>query len=838
MARPRRAGRYVADEFTPLKAIAEAFRRLSPLRYFTALLSVAPDPESRDSAPARQAAVLYIAIAVGVVTVSLLGLVYVPISTPLALLHFFSAAVVAVLYPLHKATGRTTLVGRIGGAYLYVFMIVACWQLGALQSLAMAWFVVIPIAAAIVVGPAEAWFWVFANCLTAGSFYVANRYGFQPQSVVEPQWQPLLSLCFFVALMLVTGVLVTTWLAGQRLLEAQLNRSLNETEDEAVNAQLLANTATAANEGVAFDAAVEDCMNILCEALGWEAAHLWIRNDDGSVVPTPLASANVDPVFAPLMLGADEAGSGPRGYFPQIVADGRREICRTDLNGDLRAAAGEAIGVKGVLVWPVIIDGKVDAVIEFFARHEVVIDQRARRLLDHVALQLAHVRGRELARGRIEQLAYYDIVTGLPNRHAFERRFGSILETAERRGTRVALMFIDLDGFKYVNDSLGHAAGDRLLHTIGEKLSKNLRGSDFTLKLSPSGAPMVARLGGDEFTVVLQDLLDPVGADVVARRFLDIISNPIDIGGHEVVIGASIGISLYPDDGVTRSDLLRLADAAMYEAKRAAGNQFRFATEELNDSVQRRVWLENELRRAVGSQALATMFQPIVDTRSGETIAYEALARWQHEGVWIEPSEFIGLAEETGVIHALGANILRTACAEIARHNRDRAVPVRVCVNVSPHQLRQENFVQLLADVVSDAACDPGWLVIELTESSLIVDDAGSIEILDALRTLGVGIALDDFGTGYASLSYLRRFPLDYVKIDRSFISGADRTEEDDAIIAAIIAMSHTLKLNVVAEGVETETQFERVKALGCDATQGFLHGSAAALAPPLRVSS
>jgi len=806
--------------------------RLGPFRYFARLLGSDAGADMHDATKARQAAVLHIAIAVAVVTATLLGCVYLPISRPFAYLHFFSAAVFGALYPLHQATGRTTLVGRIGGAYLYGFMIIACWQLGALESPAIAWFVVIPIAAAIVVGPVEAWFWVFANCLTAVGFYLAPRFGVPPHSVVDPQSQPFVALCFFVALMFVTGVLVTTWIASQRLLEAQLNRSLNETEDEAINAQVLANTATAANEGVAFDVAVQDCMNILCEALGWEAAHLWIRNDDGSVVPTSLESANVDPVYAPLFLGADEAGSGRRKFLPQTVAENRCEVFGTDLRGDSRADAGEAIGIRAVLVWPVIIDGKVDAVIEFFARRDIVIDQRARRLLDHVALQLAHVRGRELARGRIEQLAYYDIVTGLPNRHAFERRFATILDAAARRDTRVALMFIDLDGFKHVNDSLGHSAGDRLLHTIGEKLSKNLRGSDFALKLSPSGAPMVARLGGDEFTVVLQDLSGPHGADVVARRFLEIISRPIDIGGHEVVIGASIGISIYPDDAASRSDLLRLADAAMYEAKRAAGNQFRFATEALNASVQRRVWLENELRRAVTSKTLTAMYQPIVDTHSGETIAFEALARWQHDGVWIEPTEFIGLAEETGVIHALGAHVMRTACAGIARYNRDATVPKRMCVNVSPHQLRQDGFVPMISAIVAETHCDPAWLVLELTESSLIDDDSGSIELIDALRALGVGIALDDFGTGYASLSYLRRFPLDYVKIDRSFISGTDRRDEDDAIIAAITAMSHTLKLSVVAEGVETEEQLLRVKALGCDASQGYLHGRAAALAP------
>jgi len=800
-------------------------RRFSPLRYLEHLLEPEGAITPSDPTLSRRAAILNVALAVGVVTAIVLGCVYVLLSASLAVLHFASAGAFTLLYFVHKSSGRTTACGRIGGAYLYLFLLLTCWQLGALYSLAMAWLVVIPISAAIIVGTGDAWFWVIANCTTAAGFFVLNRLGVQPESVVHPDWQAFAYLCFFVALMLVTGVLITTWLAGQRLLEAQLHRSLNETEGEAINAQVLANAATAANEGAAFDATVKDCMNILCDALGWEAAHLWIRNDDGSVVPTSIESTDVDPVFAPLIPGAAEIITGSARFFPQVVAENRIELLQDNLAGDPRASEGAAIGVRAVHVWPVIINGMVDAVLEFFSRNPVVIDDRARQMLDHVALQLAHVRGRELARSRIEQLAYYDIVTGLPNRHAFERRFGAILDAAARRDSRVALMFIDLDGFKHVNDSLGHAAGDRLLHTIGDKLSKNLRGSDFALKLSPSGAPMVARLGGDEFTVVLQDLSEMRGADVVARRFLDIISGPIDIGGHEVVIGASIGISIYPDDALTRSDLLRLADAAMYEAKRSAGNQFRFATEALNESVQRRVWLENELRRAVANDSLTAQYQPIVDARTGDIIAYEALARWLHDGEWIEPEEFVDLAEETGVIHALGVHILRTACSDIVRINRDGGVARKMCVNVSPYQLRHESFVATLDSVVRETNCDPNWLVVELTESSLIVDDDASHELLSELRTLGVSIALDDFGTGYASLSYLRQFPLDYVKIDRSFISGPDRVDEDDAIIGAITSMSHALNLRVVAEGVETEAQAERVRALGCDAIQGYMIG-------------
>ena len=798
---------------------------MSPLRIIEDLLRADLDEAARDRSELRRGAVLNVAIALGTVTAIILGIVYIPLSTFHAVFHFVTAAVLALLYPIHRITGATTACGRIGGVYLYIFLVTMSWNLGGLHSLSIAWLVVIPIAAAIIVGPRDAWFWIVANCVTAFVFFVAHRTGYEPPNIIDPDWQGFVYLSFFVALMLVTGVLITTWLASQRLLEARLNQSLNETEDEAINAQVLANTASAANEGAAFDATAVDCMNILCEALGWEAAHLWIRNDDGTIVPTRLESSNPDPVFAPLFVDTEEILHGRTRYFPQIVAENRTEIFQSDLAGDTRAEAGERAGLRSVLVWPVIIDGVVDAVLEFFSRKPVMLDDRARQLLDHVAIQLSHVRGREVARGRIEQLAYYDIVTGLPNRHAFERRFGVIIDAAKRRSTRVALMFIDLDGFKYVNDSLGHDAGDRLLQKVGEKLSENLRGSDFALKLNPSGSPMVARLGGDEFTVVLQDLQESRGADVVARRFLEIISKPMDIGGHEVVVGASIGISVYPDDAVTRSDLLRLADAAMYEAKRAAGNQYRFATEALNESVQRRVWLENELRRTVANRALRVVYQPIVDTYSGETVAFEALARWYHNDDWIEPAEFIDVAEETGVIHDLGRFVLDSACRFITSLNRGRDEPVRVCVNVSPHQLRHEHFIADLARAFHETGCDPAWVVVELTESSLIIDDEASIDVLKAIRALGASIALDDFGTGYASLSYLRRFPLDVVKIDRSFITGLGTVEEDDAIIAAITTMSHTLNLTVVAEGVETETQADRIRLLGCDSLQGYLLG-------------
>jgi len=805
-------------------------RRLNPLRMLAAAVDAQLDSPTGDANDARRRIVLDVALIAGIATSTTIGIIYIWISTLLAVFHLIAACVFLLILLAHRSSRATVFYGRIGGTFLFAFLVVTSWNLGGLNNASMAWFVVVPLAAAIIVGTADAWFWIGMTSLTAIAFFIASLRGIQPTNVIDLDFRAFSYLFMFIALMLVVGVLITTWLAGQRLLEAQLNRALSETEGEAVNARVLASTSTAANESAAFDATAEDCMNILCDALGWEAAHLWIRNDDGTIVPTMIVSSNIDPVFAPLIPGADETIGTKTKFFPQIVAESRSEIVRSDMAGDRRADAARAAGLKSVLVWPVVIDGIVDAVLEFFSRRPIILGERSRQLLHHVSLQLAHVRGREVARGRIEQLAYYDIVTGLPNRHAFERRFGAILDAAARRQTRVALMFIDLDGFKYVNDSLGHAAGDRLLHTIGEKLSENLRGSDFTLKLNPSSSPMVARLGGDEFTVVLQDLRELHGADVVARRFLEIISKPVNIGGQEVVIGASIGISIYPDDAGTRSDLLRLADAAMYEAKRAAGNRYRFATEALNASVQRRVWLENELRRALANGRIAAHYQPVVDAASNAVVGYEALARWRHDGHWIEPAEFIPLAEETGLVHELGECILQKACTEIAALNSAGAGPFRMSVNVSPHQLRQEHFVAKLSAVLADTACDPGWIVLELTESSLIIDDSASIELLNKIRAIGVGIALDDFGTGYASLSYLRTFPLDYVKIDRSFISGEGRIDEDDAIIAAITAMSHILNLEVVAEGIETAAQAERARALGCDAIQGYFFGRPAVL--------
>ena len=628
-----------------------------------------------------------------------------------------------------------------------------------------------------------------------------------------------------IAFFLVIGVLISAWLGRHRVLDAQLKQSLDATANGARIARALADAATAANEGATFNSATQDCISILCDVLGWEAAQVWIRSDNESVIPAGITTIAPQSELTVLLQNAEFLEHTNTGYLPRVAADSGVEIVQSGLQGDKRCKLGDQVGLQSVLIWPLSVDGAVDTVLEFFARQPIVFDPRARRLLEHVGLQLGHVRRRELVRGQIEKLAYYDVVTGLPNRHAFERRFGSILEAAAKRERKVALMFIDLDGFKHVNDSFGHAAGDELLRHIGEKLTDNLRSSDFAMKLSSPSTAMVARLGGDEFTVVLQSITELRGAEIVARRFLDIISQSTNIQGNEVYVNASIGIAVYPDDATQPSDLLRLADAAMYEAKNTAGNQYRFATEALNESVQRRSWMENELRRAISITGLQIHYQPIVGAGDNAINAYEALTRWQLDGHWIAPVEFIRLAEDTALIHELGEFVLRQACRNIAAHNRSLGTALRINVNVSVHEIRQEYFIARLKTVLADSDCAAEWLVLEITEKALLIDDSVSLDVLNDLHEIGAHIALDDFGTGYASLSYLQKFPLDYVKIDRSVVEGLGHLEPNVAIAESTINLSHALGLKVIAEGVETEAHMATLEAMGCDEFQGFLFG-------------
>jgi len=424
----------------------------------------------------------------------------------------------------------------------------------------------------------------------------------------------------------------------------------------------------------------------------------------------------------------------------------------------------------------------------------------------------------KLSEERIQHLAHHDVLTQLPNRALLQDRIEHAIARARRVGESVALLFIDLDRFKTINDSLGHPVGDRLLQAVAERLLACARGSD-----------TVARIGGDEFVVLLESLERPEAARHVARKVLDALAEPLELDGHRLQVTPSIGICAYPEDGEDVGTLMRNADTAMYHAKQAGRNNYQFFTVSMTEAVQRRLRLESDLRAALERDELTLHYQPQLDLRTGEVVGLEALARWQHaeRGV-IPPGEFISVAEEAGLIGALGERVLRRACAQASAWHRAGHDRLQVAVNCSARQFQEDRFVDLVDGVLRETGLHASRLELEITESIVMRRTEEVNARFLALERMGVRISIDDFGTGYSSLSYLKRLSIHQLKIDRSFVRDLGSDLDDAAIVNAIIAIAHTLGLSVVAEGIETPEQLSYLRSAGCDRGQGYL------FSPPL----
>jgi diguanylate cyclase (GGDEF)-like protein/PAS domain S-box-containing protein len=413
---------------------------------------------------------------------------------------------------------------------------------------------------------------------------------------------------------------------------------------------------------------------------------------------------------------------------------------------------------------------------------------------------------------QIEHQAKYDALTGVANRALLADRLAHDIHTAATYGTRLAVVLIDVDHFKLINDSLGHHQGDRLLRTLADRLQSCVRECD-----------TVARLGGDEFVLLLNGQMDPGWISELMERMREIVARSwhSDHGQYEVTCSA--GIALYPDDGADGETLLRHADAAMYRAKEEGRNNAQFFTAEINTLMRERLELSSALRRAIENEELELDYQPRVNLQSGEVVACEALARWHLPGRGlIPPDRFIPLAEETGQIRQLGRWVLAEACRQNKAWQDAGLKPMIISVNVSPHQFRQERFVDDIESALAGSGLDPRHLEIEITENIFVRDEEHMIESLRRIKALGVAIAIDDFGTGYSNLGYLHRFPIDRLKLDRSFVRDLGTSLDDTTIIRAIIALGHNLGLAVTAEGVETERQLELLARHACDEIQGF----------------
>lgn len=427
-------------------------------------------------------------------------------------------------------------------------------------------------------------------------------------------------------------------------------------------------------------------------------------------------------------------------------------------------------------------------------------------------------------KNRLRQMAYYDSLTSLPNRRLFTEQLSLLLRLSQRNEQMLALLFLDLDNFKRINDSLGHSAGDLLLREVGQRLSSCVRDSDVVAHyVDPAAKIDVSRLGGDEFTVVLNQIDKPESAALVAERLIAALAEPMLIDGHELVVTPSVGIALSPDHADDVEGLLRCADTAMYKAKATGKSTHLFYDASMEDEGLERLALENDLRKAIDNNELVLFYQPQVDTHSGKVVGAEALLRWQHpERGLIPPFRFIPLAEEMGLIGEMGDWVIREACLQV-RDFEDRGIHLpKVAVNVSALQFTP-SFTRRVKAMLEEAGVEASVLELELTEGVVMGDTSASIKALAELRDLGVSLSIDDFGTGYSSLSYLSRFPLDELKIDRSFVIGATNSAEDASLVRAIIAMAKGLGLKLVAEGVETDQQYAFMTSEGAYVIQGYM---------------
>ena len=452
-----------------------------------------------------------------------------------------------------------------------------------------------------------------------------------------------------------------------------------------------------------------------------------------------------------------------------------------------------------------------------------ILAQRARRLqqlLDQRSAELAQAKqciaddalARAVSEQRIHHIAQHDVLTGLPSRSLLQDRLGAAIGASERGGEPLWVMLIDLDRFKYVNDSMGHKAGDVLLMTIAARLRSALHDDD-----------TVARLSGDEFVVIMSQHAGRRLGPQLVQHLMDSVARPVLLGTKEYSVTCSIGVAVYPTAGALADSLVEHADIAMYSAKKLGRNNFQFYTPAMNDEAQERVRIESALRRALERDEFVLHYQPQVDLASGKIVGMEALIRWQHPELgMVPPMRFISVAEDTGLIVPIGAWVMRTACLQNRAWQDAGMGHLRVAVNLSARQFGSPDLLDNISAVLDESGLDANCLEIELTESLFMSDVTLAVELLHNMKAIGVNLSIDDFGTGYSSLSYLSRFPIDVLKIDRSFVTNITRDASDAALVASIINLAHNLKLSVIAEGVETEEQLGYLRRHGCDEMQGY----------------
>jgi len=449
---------------------------------------------------------------------------------------------------------------------------------------------------------------------------------------------------------------------------------------------------------------------------------------------------------------------------------------------------------------------------------------------NHLLGTMQDITDRKKADEAIRKLAFYDQVTGLPNRTLFREHLSMAIHHAKRNGTKIAVLFLDLDNFKRINDSLGHVAGDQLLQEVSSRLKQSIRSTDiastdhFPPQPDDANQHSLARLGGDEFTVMLVDLKNEKQINIVSDRILESLNEPFMLAGNRVVVTSSIGVAIYPEDGDDIDTLLKHADAAMYQVKSSGRNGVFFYDDELRRQSENRLQLEGELYHALEHDEMTLLYQPKVAVNSLQVSGFEALIRWIHpDKGMVPPLDFISVAEDSGLIIPMGKWVIRTACRQHQAWLKAGFGPINISVNLSCHQFADRQLLHAVRDILEETGMQPKYLEFEITESVLMQDADTAMLVLGEIKKMGMKISIDDFGTGYSSMAYLKHFPIDVLKVDRSFIMDIPDDELEATITTAIVKLAHALNLTVVAEGVENVEQLHFLSALNCDQIQGYL---------------
>jgi diguanylate cyclase (GGDEF)-like protein len=559
---------------------------------------------------------------------------------------------------------------------------------------------------------------------------------------------------------------------------------------------------------------VSHALEAVCSHLGWDCGASWGVDDAGMARCDAAWHVPADPtleqfvrISRSLCYRPDEGSLGrawSRGAAISIDTSSVKDSFTRD------ALAGQAGLARGLIV-PMADAGSVSA-LELFSRQPRTTDLETLESLRAIALQIAQYQQRKRAERALRYVASHDALTGLSNRSTLQRDLARAIKRSQRHQKRFAVMFVDLDRFKRINDTLGHGVGDAMIKACGERLATVLREDD-----------AVARFGGDEFVLVLENLSKASDASVVAEKVLACCAEPFEIDGRELHVTASIGVSIYPEDGADGETLLKNSDTAMYRAKDKGRGTYQFYAPQMNAQGAERLMLESGLRRALERGELELHYQPKMNLKTQAIVGVEALMRWRHPVLGpVSPAQFIPIAEETGLIIAMGKWALQVACAD-ARDWQSRGLPpVQMSVNLAPRQLTSPTLIADIAEALNNTGLNPALLELEITESAMMNNPEQAAAMLQEIRDLGVGLAIDDFGTGYSSLSYLKRFPLSTVKIDRSFVNDLSQDRDAQALIDGIVKLSHGLRMKVVAEGVETPEQLAYLRAQDCDEIQGY----------------